>query len=117
MPNERDVDRWVNDYIRAWGSNDPAEIGSLFAEDAEYYTAPYRAPWAGRQGIVEGWLKRKDEPGGWEFRFEVLAVADGIGFVRGWTTYPDAKYSNLWVIRLADDGRCREFTEWWMPEK
>jgi hypothetical protein len=23
-------------------------------------------------------------------------------------------YSNLWVIRFDADGRCREFTEWYM---
>jgi hypothetical protein len=46
----------------------------------------------------------------------VLAVAGDLGFVRGWTTYtnPPTAYSNLWVVRLAADGRCVEFTEWWM---
>jgi ketosteroid isomerase-like protein len=109
--------RWVESYVRAWESNDPEEIGALFAEDAEYYTAPFRKPWSGRQGIVEKWLARKEEPGTWTFRFEVMAEADGLGFVRGWTGYPDTRYSNLWVIRLDPDDRCREFTEWWMVEK
>jgi hypothetical protein len=27
---------------------------------------------------------------------------------------PPHTYSNLWVIRLDADGRCAEFTEWWM---
>jgi hypothetical protein len=25
-------------------------------------------------------------------------------------------YRNLWTIRLTPDGRCREFTEWWIAE-
>lgn len=29
--------------------------------------------------------------------------------VRRWRVY-----SNLWVIRLDAEGRCAEFTEWWM---
>ena len=41
-----------------------------------------------------------------------------LGFVRGWTAYaqhdPPREYGNLWVIRLAEDGRAREFTEWWV---
>jgi hypothetical protein len=47
----------------------------------------------------------------------VLGFGDGVGFVRGWTTYlthPPSEFSNLWVIRLDRDGRAREFTEWWM---
>ena len=30
---------------------------------------------------------------------------------------PPIEYSNLWVIRLDGDGRCSEFTEWWMQHK
>ena len=115
--DEGAVRRWVDGYVRAWESNDPADIEALFTEYARYYTAPFREPWTGRQAIVEGWLDRKDEQGGWEFRFEVMAVAGRLGFVRGWTVYPDARYSNLWVIDLDDDGRSREFTEWWMKER
>src|SRR6266496_4778605 len=114
MVDENEVTRWVDAYVRAWESNDASDIGALFTDDASYYTAPFRKPWTGRKGIVEGWLKRKDEPGDWKFRFEVMAIADGLGVVRGWTAYSDVRYSNLWIIRLADDGRCQEFTEWWM---
>lgn len=110
-----DVERWVERYIRAWTSNDPAEIADLFTEDARYYTAPHREPWRGRDGIVAGWLDRKDEPGTWSFRYEVLAVAGDLGFVRGWTeSTEEPDCSNLWVITLDDQGRCSEFVEWWM---
>jgi ketosteroid isomerase-like protein len=113
------VQRWVDAYVRAWSTNDPADIGVLFTDDASHYTAPFREPWRGRQGIVKGWLHRKDDPGGWEFRYEVQAVAGDLGFVRGLTHYrePPLDYSNLWVIRLDPDGRCSEFTEWWMEHK
>ena len=109
------LDAWVTGYVRAWESNDPEEIGRLFAGDADYFTAPDQDPWRGRDAIVAGWLGRLDESDDWSFRYEILAVADdgGVGFVRGWTTYRDRVYSNLWVVRLAADGRCAEFTEWW----
>ena len=39
-----------------------------------------------------------------------------IAIVQGETGYPNERYSNLWVIRLDDEGRAREFTEWWMDQ-
>jgi uncharacterized protein (TIGR02246 family) len=111
--DRRDVEAWVEGYVRAWTTNDPGDIAALFTADAEYFTAPYRQPWRGRDAIVAGWLERKDQEGEWKFRSEVQAIADDLGFVRGWTDYPDESYSNLWVIRLRD-GRSPQFTEWWM---
>ena len=112
------LEAWVAGYVRAWEGNHPGEIARLFTEDARYFTAPDREPWQGREEIVASWLERKDEPGTWTFRHETLAIAADIGFVRGWTTYaqPPRAYSNLWVVRLAPDGRCSEFTEWWMEQ-
>jgi hypothetical protein len=114
----QDLDRWIDSYLGAWASNDPEEIAALFTEEAVYFTAPFRDPWRGREAIAEGWIDRKDVPGNWMFRHEIVAIADGLGFVRGWTTYrePPTTYSNLWVIRLEEDGGCSEFTEWWMEE-
>jgi SnoaL-like protein len=116
---QADVERWIEAYVRAWSSSNPADIGALFTNGAAYYTAPYREPWRRRQGIIDGWLEREDDAGNWEFRYEVQAVAGDVAFVRGWTRYmePPVTYSNLWVIRLEADGRCSEFTEWWMEEK
>ena len=44
------VRAWVDGYVRAWNSNDPAAIGALFTEDAAYHTEPYGEPWRGRAG-------------------------------------------------------------------
>lgn len=114
-----DVKAWMKGYIKAWQSNDPEDIGRLFASDGRYYTAPYREPWSGRDGIISGWLDHKDEPGEYEFRYEILGLSGNKGFVRGWTTYhnPPAKYSNLWTIQLNDKGECEEFIEWWMKDE
>jgi uncharacterized protein (TIGR02246 family) len=107
---------WMVTYERAWASNDPDAIGALFTDDALYFTAPFREPWHGRQEIVDGWLDRKDEPGGWTFEWQPFLDAPDLAIVTGTTTYldPSEAYSNLWVLRLGDDGRCSEFTEWWM---
>jgi SnoaL-like domain len=112
------VAAWIDGYVRAWSSNDPGEIGALFTDDAAYYNEPYATPHRGRQAIVEDWLGRRDEPGQASFRWWPLAVTDELAVVQGETVYHQLRrtYSNLWVIRLAADGRCREFTEWWMRQ-
>jgi ketosteroid isomerase-like protein len=110
------VTDWIDGYVRAWNSNDPQDIGALFIDDATYRTEPFAEPWRGRAEIVERWLERKDEPGNSEFAWKPLAAAGDLAIVEGTTRYrePPHTYSNLWVIRLDADGRCREFTEWWM---
>jgi len=110
------VTAWIDGYVRAWNSNDPDEIGALFTDDAEYYTAPFRTPWRGREQIVTQWLERRDEPGETTFEWAPVSVTAELAVIQGTTTYPAQRFSNLWVIRLAADGRCREFTEWWMEQ-
>src|SRR5713226_4137404 len=109
------VAAWVDAYVRAWNSNEPTEIGGLFSDDAAYFTGPFDAPWTGREAIVREWLGRQDAPGSTTFRYEVLATASDAGIIRGWTRYhePPREFSNIWLVRFAADGRCREFTEWW----
>ncbi|WP_432825258.1 nuclear transport factor 2 family protein [Dactylosporangium sp. CA-092794] len=108
------VTQWVEGYVRAWNSNEPADIGALFAEDAAYYPAPFREPWRGRAAIVAEWLTHADAPGRTAFSWFPVTVGPDLSIVQGTTTYPTAVYSNLWLIRLDTVGQCREFTEWWM---
>ena len=114
--DKKTVEDWIEGYLGAWNGNEPEEIGRLFTADAAYYTGPFDEPWVGRESIVQEWLKRKDEPGTFGFRYDVLAASERLGVVRGWTKYfnPDREYSNIWVIKFDDQGRCEEFTEWWV---
>jgi ketosteroid isomerase-like protein len=105
---------WIDRYVHAWNSNDPTDITALFTPDAEYFTAPFRPPWRGPDEIVRGWLRHQDEPGETTFDWQPLTVSAGVAIIQGTTTYPGTTYSNVWVIRLDDAGRCRHFTEWWM---
>ena len=60
-------------YLRAWTTNDPADIGALFSDDAVYRPTPMSAGWHGRDAIVAKWLARKDAPGIWSFESRSLA--------------------------------------------
>ena len=115
-----DFEAWLNAYREAWTTDDPGQIGALFTDDAVYAPSPFSGPWRGREEIVAGWVDRGDSRNPWQFESELLAVEDDTGVVRGLTTYPahddepEEVYSNIWVIRLAPDGRARSFAEWWV---
>lgn len=112
-------------YLRAWRSDATQDIASLFTPDARY--SPYPWPredryWVGRDLIVEKWTGRGDSKIGWRFEYEIVAVDGDTAVIEGWTYYdrePDLQpwqeaYANVWVVRFADDGRAREFAEWWV---
>ena len=107
---------WIEKYQAAWASNDPEQIGNLFAEDAAYYPEPYAPPWRGRDHIVEQWLARRDDPGTWQFEWHPLIATEDLAIIEGQTIYPTVRYSNLWVLRLDRSGQARQFTEWWMDQ-
>ena len=108
------VGEWIDGYVRAWNSNDPADISALFTDDATYQPAPYEEPVRGVSAIVERWLAHADNPGETTFTWHPVSITDEVAVIAGQTTYPGQTFSNLWLIRLAPDGRCREFVEWWM---
>jgi len=108
------VTAWVDNYRKAWESNDPHDIADLFAEDAAYFTEPYAKPWLGRDEIVAKWVEARDEPGTTTFEWHPLIVTDDLAIIEATTIYPTETYSNLWVLRLDNLGQARQFTEWWM---
>jgi uncharacterized protein (TIGR02246 family) len=115
-----DVERWLAAYRRAWQTDDPRDIAALFTEDAIYAPRPFGQPWNGRDAIVAKWIELGDSKIPWEFESELVAIEGDTGVVRGLTRYPahdkepEKVYSNIFVIRLALDGRASSFAEWWM---
>ena len=115
-----DFDKWLDHYQAAWRTDDPAQIGALFTDEATYTTLPFREPKRGRDAIVAWWVSQGDSQNQWRFESERLVVEGENGVVQGLTTYPahddepEEVYSNIWVIRLAPDGRATSFAEWWV---
>jgi ketosteroid isomerase-like protein len=127
--NRNDVARWLDAYVEAWKSYDREQIAALFSEDAECRYHPYDEPVVGREAIVETWLgegeheqaSERDAPGTYEARYEPVAVDGEVAVATGTSTYfkepggpVDSVYDNCFVMRFDADGRCREFTEWFM---
>jgi ketosteroid isomerase-like protein len=116
--------RWLDRYVEAWRTGDPGQIGDLFSEDATYQWNPWDEPLRGRQGIVRAWTENPDPAGSWEARYEVLAVDGDAGVAQGRTRYLEShdgmagkSYDNIFLCRFDAQGRCREFTEWYMEPR
>jgi ketosteroid isomerase-like protein len=110
-----DFQDWLNRYIAAWRSGDPAAIGDLFSEDATYSYGPWRDPVVGRAAIVHDWTEHPDEPGSWEATYSPLAVDGDTAVSIGESHYANGKkYSNIFVCRFDGEGRCSDFREWFM---
>ncbi len=115
---------WLNRYIDAWRLLDPVAIGDLFSADVRYAYDPFEEAVVGRKAVVDSWLADPDEPGSWEADYEVLAIDGDAHVAHGRTRYLtddrsgiDREFANVFVCRFDAEGRCREFTEWYMRRR
>jgi ketosteroid isomerase-like protein len=111
-----DVERWIAAYERVWRAPGVSELASLFADDAVYSTGPYAEPVRGLGAIGTMWDEERTYPGE-EFSMisSVVAVDGDVAVARievQYTAPRQQAYRDLWIMRFAADGRCREFEEW-----
>jgi hypothetical protein len=110
-----DVARWLDAYVDAWKTYDPARIGSLFTDAAEYRYRPTDAPVAGRDAIVADWLEDPDAPGTYDAEYRPWAVEGHRAVATGTSRYVEGDatrtFSNVFLLEFAADGRCEAFTE------
>ena len=99
-------------------------IGDLFSPEVRYAFDPFSEAVVGRPAVVAAWLTDPDEPGSWEADYEVLAIDGDTYVAHGRTRYltddrstVDREFANVFVCRFDTDGRCREFTEWYMRRR
>jgi ketosteroid isomerase-like protein len=111
---------WLTRYIEAWRSGDQSDIGDLFSEDVSYSQNGGQTTIAGREAVVTDWLEESYQPdASWEAYYEPLTIEEEIHVAVGSTRYlremgVREEFSNIFVCRFDDDGRCRELREWWM---
>ena len=115
MLSREEVQRWLDDYVAAWGSYDEAAILALFTTDATYAYHPYDEPIQGASAIAASWLEEPDEAGSWEASYAPALIEGNAAIAKGETRYADGKvFSNLFELELDAEGRCTRFTEWFM---
>jgi hypothetical protein len=111
---------WLERYIAAWRSADPAAIGDLFSEHVTYSQNGGQSSVEGREAVVADWLEASYEPElTWEASYEPLALEEELHIAIGSTRYlrqdgSREEFSNIFVCRFDDEGRCDDLREWWM---
>jgi ketosteroid isomerase-like protein len=118
-----EVQAWLDRYIEAWRKNDPELVEALFTNDAVYRFRPYGGEGRTAEGvtdIVSSWIDDED-PSEWDASYRPYAVDDDRAVAVGTSRYfrtdvdGDEVYHNCFLLRFVD-GRCAEFTEYWMLE-
>lgn len=114
---------WLDAYIAAWRSGDREKIGDLFHEDVSYRYHPYdKEPVTGRQAVVQSWLEDWDPKEPWEAEYRAHAVdgdrmvATGTSKYLPYRDHPERLYYNVFLIEFDEEGRCREFTEYYVKQ-
>ena len=120
---------WLDRYVEAWRSYDPKDVAGLFSEAVAYRYHPYDEPIVGRESVVESWLgegdsddaSTRDAPGTYEATYSPVAVDGDVVVATGSSSYREQPggpivrtYDNCFVLRFDGEGRCLEFTEYYL---
>ena len=119
---------WLDRYVTAWLTYAPDLIGDLFTEGVTYRYHPYDPPVVGRDAVVASWLgdqtpgaSSRDAPGTYDAGYAPVAVDGDAVVATGTSSYRDIPdgpvvkvFDNCFVMRFDADGRCAEFTEYYM---
>ncbi len=123
---------WLERYVEAWVSYEREAIAALFSEDVVYRYHPHDEPLVGREAVVASWLgeldaegaSTRDPPGTYEAVYSPVAVDGDVVVATGTSTYHDGPggpvtqtYDNCFVMRFDEEGRCREFTEYYVKRR
>lgn len=128
MERER-AQAWLDRYVAAWLSYDPGDIAGLFSQDVVYRYHPNDDPVTGRDAVVASWLgesdsdgaSTRDAPGTYDAAYSPVAVDGDTVVATGTSRYRETPegpivrtYDNCFVMRFDGEGRCRDFTEYYV---
>lgn len=117
------ADAWLDAYVEAWRTYEPEQIRALFSDDVAYRYLPYDEPCRRRSvdGRVRGeGTSSRDAPNTYDARYAPIAIDGDVVVARGWSRYrrepggpADRIYGNCFIMSFDDQGRCRDFTEYY----
>lgn len=114
---------WLEGYFTAWKTNQRELLNRLFADEAIYYSGPFKEPNVGRQAIVNGWLANPP-PEGFQYTYSPIAISDDTGVTHWNARYHSEQKSGvlieidgILVIKFDVQGQCIEHKEWFVTRK
>lgn len=114
--DRRQVAGWIAAYERAWRTPGTDVLATIFTDRASYLQGPYRKPVIGLPAIARMWEDERDGSDEvFQMTSEVVAVEGDTAVARLEVRYGDPvdqEYRDLWIMRFAEDGRCKSFEEW-----
>jgi SnoaL-like domain len=110
------VQKWVAHYERVWRTPGTARLAELFTPEASYLPSPWARPIEGLEAIAQFWEAERVGPDE-EFTLssQVVAADRHTAVVRVLVEYgaeQSRPWRDLWILELAEDGRCSSFEEW-----
>ena len=109
--------QWLDQFTKAWQSNDPGDIGALVPETCEWHGGPFAEVFRDRQTLVDHWVGTVNTHSDIETSYEILCVAENRGICRYRASYTRLKTARetddmILLVRLDGNGQCVEFHEW-----
>jgi ketosteroid isomerase-like protein len=117
--DEQRLESWLDAYGRAWETRDADAAAKLFTEEGIYAWGPFHEPIRGPEAIHEAWVNATARQDQLRFGYEVLAMTEDGGIARWWASMfalpsrTPTRMEGIFLVSLADDGRCEVFREWW----
>ena len=118
------VQDWLIRYVEAWRANAPGSSKPCSPTTPCTATAPTASTtprWASPQSWSHGW-RSGDDPDSWDADYRVFAVDGERAVAVGSSRYeasgdePARTFHNCFLLSFAADGRCAEFTDFYMEE-
>jgi len=112
----KQVTGWIAAYEKAWRTPGTHILETIFTEDASYLQGPYHKPVAGLAAIARMWEKERSGPDeDFTMTSELVAVDGDTAVARLEVRYGSGEqFRDLWIMKFAEDGRCRSFEEWYI---
>lgn len=116
MIDRASVQRWLDSYETAWRAPGTVGLASVFTTDATYLHSPYAEPVMGLPAIAAMWEADRAGPDEvFSLSTDIVAVEGHVAVVRALVRYGvpvRQEYTDLWVVRFDEPGRCSWFEEW-----
>jgi hypothetical protein len=112
--------KWLEMLGQAWINRDPKGAADICIEDVVYHETPFGEPLKSRKEVEKIWDEVPRSQKDVEFGYEILTVTEEQGIARWWASFTRVPsglrdtLDGIFVVRLEDNGLCKEFHQWWV---